>query len=69
MDNVEFGALLGVVMNLPDKDITRAETAAENAESYAERAEYAAEQIIGLNYDISVTGTELSIVGRSGNNG
>lgn len=62
MDNVEFGALLGVVMNLPDKDITRAETAAA-------AAEYAAEQIIGLNYDISVTGTKLSIVGRSGNNG
>lgn len=62
MDNVEFSALLGVVKGLPDKDITRAEAAAE-------AAEYAAEQIIGLNYDISVTGTKLSIVGRSGNNG
>lgn len=69
MDNVEFGALLGVVMNLPDKDITRAETAAEAAEAAKDAAEYAAEQIIGLNYDISVTGTKLSIVGRSGNNG
>ena len=62
MDNIEFGALLGVVQNLPDKDITRAEAAAA-------AAEYAAEQILGLNYDISVTGTKLSIVGRSGNNG
>lgn len=62
MDNIEFGALLGVVQNLPDKDITRAEAAAA-------AAEYAAEQILGLNYDISATGTKLSIVGRSGNNG
>lgn len=62
MDNITLGAAIGIIQSLPDKDISRAEDAAD-------RAEYAAEQIIGLNYDISVTGTELSIVGRSGNNG
>lgn len=62
MDNITLGAAIGIIQSLPDKDISRAEDAAN-------RAEYAAEQIIGLNYDISVTGTKLSIVGRSGNNG
>ena len=62
MDNITLGAAIGIIQSLPDKDISRAEDAAN-------RAEYAVEQIIGLNYDISVTGTKLSIVGRSGNNG
>ena len=62
MDNNTLGAAIGILASLPDSDISRAEDAAN-------RAEYAAEQIIGLNYDISVTGTKLSIVGRSGNNG
>ena len=62
MDNITLGAALGIIQGLPETDISRAEDAAN-------RAEYAAEQIVGLNYDISVSGTKLSIVGRSGNNG
>lgn len=60
MDNVTLGAAIGIVKGLPDKDISRAEAAAAAAEA-------AAEQIEGLNYTISVTGTKLSIVGRSDN--
>lgn len=54
MDMTTLGAALAIVKGLPDKDISRAESAAD-------RAEQAAEEAATRNYGIRVQGTGLVI--------
>lgn len=57
MDMATLGAAISIVKKMPDKSIAEAIAAAD-------RAEAAAEQIEGLNYEITVSGTKLAITER-----